>query len=83
MDEIKRLKGLCHHYLEAYIATTLTVPNSNKHYNKKKRNAYHRLAQELRTDAYQCHFRNMHTEEELRKALSVLQSWQLQKGFST
>lgn len=76
MEEIRRLKNICHQYLETYIKLTLRVSGDKKHYQKKKRQAYHRLAQELRTDAFKCHFGNMNTVEELKRALAVLQSWQ-------
>ena len=76
MEEIRRLKNECHHYLDLYIMSTLRVQGDKKHYQKKKRNAYHRLMQELRTDAFKCHFSNMNTVEELEKALVILQSWQ-------
>ena len=76
MEEIKRLKNICHQYLEIYIKSTLRISGDKKHYQKKKRQAYHRLMQELRTDAFKCYFSNMNTIEELEKALVVLQSWQ-------
>lgn len=76
MEEIRRLKHECHHYLNMYIISTLRVQGDKKHFRKKKRNAYHRLAQELRTDAFKCHFGNMNTVEELERALLVLKSWQ-------
>ena len=70
MEEIRRLKNICHQYLETYIKSTLRVSSDKKHYQKKKRQAYHRLAQELRT------FGNMNTVKELERALVVLRSWQ-------
>ena len=73
--QIKELKALCHHYLDLYVVSTLRVQGDKRHYQKKKRKAYHRLAQELRTDAHKCHFRNMDTVEELERAIVVLQSW--------
>ena len=76
MEEIRRLKNICHQYLETYIKSTLRVSSDKKHYQKKKRQAYHRLAQELRTDAFKCHFGNMNTVKELERALVVLRSWQ-------
>ena len=76
MEEIRRLKNICHQYLEPYIKSTLRVSSDKKHYQKKKRQAYHRLAQELRTDAFKCHFGNMNTVKELERALVVLRSWQ-------
>ena len=75
MEEIRRLKSICYYHFEKYVSSTLRVEQDKKHYNKQKRNAYHRLAQELRTDAFKCHFGNMNTAEELEKALAVLKSW--------
>ena len=76
MEEIRQLKTLCHYYLDLYVTSTLRVAGDKKHYRKKLRQAYHRLAQELRTDAFKCHFGNMNTVEELERALVVLQKWQ-------
>ena len=75
MEEIRQLKSMCHYYLDIYIVSTLRVFDDKKHYNKQKRKAYHRLAQELRTDAFKCHFGNMHTVEELQRALDLLKTW--------
>ena len=75
MEEIKRLKNLCHYYLDLYVVSTLRVTGDKKHYRKKLRQAYHRLAQELRTDAFKCHFGNMNTIEELNKALAIIKGW--------
>lgn len=76
MEEIRRLKVECHYYLGLYIISTLRVYGDKKHYQKKKRNAYHKLAQELRTDAFKCHFGNMNTIAELQRALDILKNWQ-------
>ncbi len=51
------------------------MQNDKKHYHKQKKKAYHRLAHELKTDAFKCHFGNMNTVEELENALGVLKSW--------
>ncbi len=75
MKEIKELKHLGHYYLNMYIKKTLRVENDKKHYQKMKRNAYHRLAQELRTDPYRCHFGCMNTIEEVILAINVLKKW--------
>ena len=75
MEDVKELKHLGHYYLNTYIKTTLRVENDKKHYNKMKRHAYHRLAQELRTDPYKCHFGNMNTSEEVMLAINVLKKW--------
>ena len=75
MEEIREMKHICHHYFNEYVRSTLRVNGDKKHYQKKKRNAYHRLAQELRTDAFKCHFGNMNTIEELNKALTIIKGW--------
>lgn len=75
MENIKELKNICHYYFDRYVESTLEIKDSKKHFNKKRRNAYHRLAQELRTDAFKCHFSKMNTVEELEKALVILKSW--------
>ena len=75
MEEIRRLKNVCHQYLETYIKSTLRVSGDKKHYKKQKRKAYQKLAQELKIDTCKCHFSNMNTVEELERALVVLQGW--------
>lgn len=75
MEEIRQLKNMCHYYFDLYVLSSLRVSGDKKHYQKQKRNAYHRLAQELKTDAFKCHFSNMGTTEELEIALSILKSW--------
>ena len=75
MEEIKELKHICHYYFDKYVESTLRVSNDKRHYQKKKRQAYHRLAQELRTDAFKCHFGNMNTVDELHKALTIIKEW--------
>ena len=75
MEDIKELKHLVHYYLNTYIRTTLIVEKDKKHYNRMKRNAYHRLAQELRVDPYKCHFGNMNTVKEVMLAINILQKW--------
>jgi hypothetical protein len=76
MNELKELKHEGHRLLNQYIVSTLLVQNDKKHFHKKTRQAYKRLAQELRTDAFKCHFGNMHTIDEVKKAIDVLKSWQ-------
>ena len=76
MEELKELKHEGHKLLNQYIISTLRVQGDKKHFHKKKKQAYHRLAQELRTDAFKCHFGNMHTIDEIKKAIVVLKGWQ-------
>lgn len=75
MEAIKQLKKECHFYLDKYIISNLRVQGDKKHYQKEKRKAYHKLAQELRTDAFKCHFGNMNDVSELKKSLSILKCW--------
>lgn len=75
MKEIKELKNICHYYFDMYVQSTLRVYGDKKHYHKRRKNAYHKLAQELRTDAFKCHFGNMNTVEELQNALDIIKSW--------
>ena len=74
MDELRQLKIEGHYLLNEYVKSTLKVFN-NKHYHKQKRKAYHRLAEELHTDKFKCHFSNMNTKEEIIKAINILKSW--------
>ncbi len=75
MDEIRKLKSMCHYYLDLYIKSILRVTDDKRHFQKSKRNAYHRLAHELKTDAFNCHFSNMNNIEELQNALDILKNW--------
>lgn len=75
MKNIKELKNICHYHFDKYVQSTLRAYGDKKHYHKRKKNAYHRLAQELKTDAFKCHFSNMNTMEELQRALSVIKKW--------
>lgn len=76
MEELKQLKKEGHRLLTQYIVSTLKVQNDKKHFHKKTRQAYSRLAQELRTDAFKCHFGNMNTIEEANRAIVRIKSWQ-------
>lgn len=75
MEDIKELKNICHYYFDMYVQSTLRVYGDKKHYHKRRKNAYHKLAQELKVDAYKCHFGNMHTVEELQRALTIIKNW--------
>lgn len=75
MGEIKELKGICHYYFDMYVKSTLKVLGDKRHYQKRRRNAYHKLAQELKCDAFKCHFSNMNTVEELQNAIDIIKSW--------
>lgn len=75
LKRLKRLKSECHYYFDKYVESTLDFKSSKKHYQNKRRIAYHKLAQELHTDAFKCHFSNMNNIEELEKALRVIKKW--------
>lgn len=75
MEDIKELKSICHYHFDKYVKSTLRACGDKEHYHKKRKNAYHKLMQELRVDAYKCYFGNMHTVEELQRALTIIKNW--------
>jgi len=78
-SEIAELKNLCHKIFDSYWYAQWVAQfekNKNKNINKFRRNAYHKLAQEMRVDAFKCHFRSMNDIDTLLLAYQIISKWE-------
>lgn len=74
MEEIKEMKNKCHAIFDAYWSAKVKCNNRN-HIVKLRRKAYHKLAKELGTDFFMCHFSKMNDINTLQRAYEILLKW--------